>query len=120
MLVWTGPMLAWGIGGFAIGTLLASRVVGWVVAISEARRSAKTAGASSTPLATVLLLHSGPWLLVATLVGGFLALTKSDAEGWIWFFSGVVVAPLVLIPAAILISRRNIKAGLRWRSGRWR
>jgi len=102
-------MVLAGLGGIILGMLLTSRVIGWLQAIAGAR-SATGGDTSSAPMVVVVLLHSGPWLLVATLVGGFLAFTKSDAEGWTWFFSGVVIAPLVLIPAAIVISRRNAKS----------
>ena len=100
-------MVLAGFGGVILGSLLTSRVIGWLQAIAEAR------GALASPNPSVVaaaVLHSGPWLLVATLAGGFFALTESGAEGWLWFFSGVVVAPLLLIPTAIVISRRNAKA----------
>ena len=100
----TVPLVLAGLGGIVLGMLLTSRLIGWVQAIVEARR---TTGGTSAPMIMVVLLHSGPWLLLATLVGGFFALSRSDAEGWTWFLSGVVIAPLVLIPAAIVISRRS-------------
>ena len=71
-------MLLAGFGGVVAGTLVTSRVIGW--------------------------------LLLATLIGGFLALSRSNADGWLWFFSGLALAPVVLIPVAVLISRRSNRA----------
>ncbi|HLX80954.1 MAG TPA: hypothetical protein VKS43_10250 [Burkholderiales bacterium] len=105
------PMLLAGLGGVFLGMLLTSRVLGWLQAIVEARSNAASPdGAPHTSMFMVALLHSGPWLLMTTVAGGVIAFTKSNAEGWVWFFSGVVITPIVLVPAAVLVSRRKAKS----------
>lgn len=101
------PLVLAGVGGIFLGMLLTARVLSWLQAIVEARKAGAEDSSSRTPLIAVVLLHSGPWLLAITFFGAYYAVTRNDGEGWIWFFSGVVVAPLALIPTAILISRRN-------------
>jgi len=104
------PFVLAGVGGIFLGMLVTARVLSWIQAMVEARKAAVSKESSSrTALVVVVLLHSGPWLLGITFFGAYYALTRNDGEGWVWFFSGIVVAPLVLIPTAILISRRNEK-----------
>jgi len=105
------PMVLAGFGGVILGGLLTSRVLSWLQMIIETRSAAQVAGHSSlAPMLAAILLHSGPWLLTGTLVFGYFAFSRSGAEGWTWFFSGVVIAPLLLIPSAIVISRRDAKS----------
>ena len=101
------PMVLAGFGGVVLGSLLTSSAIGWLQVVAEVKAAGVTARSS---VAAAIVLHSGPWLFVATLLGAFFALTNTDAEGWRWFFAGVVMAPLVLIPTAIVISRRNAKS----------
>jgi biotin transporter BioY len=108
------PAFLAGFGGFFLGMLLASRVIGWLQAIIEARKAthvnadAGTATHITLPLAAVL--HSGPWLLGGTMWWAYFVLAKPHSAEWVWFFSGIVVAPLVLVPTAIVISLRKKNA----------
>jgi len=110
------PSFLAGIGGFFLGMLLTSRVIGWLQAIVEARKAANANADADTvrpsrislPLAAVL--HSGPWLLGGTMWWAYFVLTKPHAAEWVWFFSGIAAAPLVLVPTAIVISLRKKNA----------
>ena len=81
--------------GFFLGTLLVSRVGGWVQVIASSR----------SPV--VLVLHSGPWPLAATIYAAYFLLRSAHAPAWEWFFAGVGAAPIVWTPILIFLARRR-------------
>ena len=88
------PFLA-SIPGLLLGTLLVSRVGSWV----------QTMAIDRTPIA--VLLHSGPWLLAATIYSAWYLLRSPHTPAWDWFFGGGGAAILIWIPALIFLARRR-------------
>jgi hypothetical protein len=84
--------------GFLVGTLLVSRVGSWVETIVK-HRSALAA-----------ILHSGPWLLGATIYASYYLLRSPHAPAWDWFFAGVAAAPLAWAPILVFLARRRKKS----------
>ena len=90
-----------GYGGLVTGLLIMSRTAHWISAIYQAVASGRGSSTrTALGLTAVLLLHSGPWLLVAAAIFAYAILPSPHHAEWIWFFSGVLAAPLV--NAAIL------------------
>ena len=88
------PVLAALLGLF-VGTLLVSRVGRWVETMVKHRS------------AVAAVLHSGPWLLGATIYAAYYLLRAPHAPAWDWFFAGIGAAPILWIPILILLARRR-------------
>jgi hypothetical protein len=88
------PVLAALLGLF-VGTLLVSRVGSWVETMVKHRS------------AVAAVLHSGPWLLGATIYAAYYLLRAPHAPAWDWFFAGIGAAPILWIPILILLARRR-------------
>ena len=91
------PVLA-ALPGLFVGTLLVSRVGSWVETIVK-HRSALAA-----------ILHSGPWLLGATIYAAYYLLRSPHAPAWDGFFAGVAAAPLAWAPILVFLARRRKKS----------
>jgi peptidoglycan/LPS O-acetylase OafA/YrhL len=93
--------------GVMLGLTVFSRLLAWIASIVEAAR-----GRRAWPLTAAALLHSGPWLLAATLSLAYYTLPESQPwSWWWWFFGGVLAAPFIVLPVVILAMRRK-KAGI--------
>jgi len=57
--------------------------------------------------AVAAVLHSGPWLLGATIYAAYYLLRAPHAPAWDWFFAGIGAAPILWIPILILLARRR-------------
>jgi hypothetical protein len=90
--------------GFFFGTFIVTRVGYWLVAIVSTLRQHRTdaEGEAATSkvgrLPATLFLHSGPWLLAATLYWAYYMLSRPYSSGWLWFFGGVAAAPILWMP----------------------
>ena len=88
-------------GGLVIGLLVMARTAYWFSAVGQAVASGRgSSGRTALGLMAVLLLHSGPWFIVGTAIFAYVVLSSLHRSDWVWFFSGVLAAPL--INAAIL------------------
>lgn len=86
-------------GGFIfVGALLTSRVGSWVQAVWLGLKANRETGVPFSPL--ILVLHSGPWLLLGLLYFSFRLLTGHYAAAWYWLLAGIYLAPVVLLPWA--------------------
>jgi hypothetical protein len=90
------PFLA-ALPGLLVGTLLVSRVGSWVETIVKHRN------------AVAAILHSGPWLLGATIYATYYLLRSPHAPAWDWFFAGVGAAPILWTPILIFLALRRRK-----------
>lgn len=81
--------------GFLAGTLLVSRVGSWVQVLVSDRHP------------VVFILHSGPWLLAATIYAAYYLLGSPHAPAWNWFFGAVGATTLLWIPILIFLARRR-------------
>jgi hypothetical protein len=81
--------------GFFAGTLLVSRVGSWVQVLVSDRHP------------VVFILHSGPWLLAATIYAAYYLLRPPHAPAWDWFFGAVGVTTLLWIPILIFLAHRK-------------
>jgi len=81
--------------GFLVGTLLVSRVGSWVETMVKHRG------------AVAAVLHSGPWLLAATIYAAYYLLRSPHAPAWAWFFGAVGATTLLWGPILIFLARRK-------------
>jgi len=92
--------------GFFLGTLLFSRVCGWIQAIASALHSRRSeADAPIIPL--VIFLNSGPWLLATVVYWSYHVLSEPHAPAWEWFFGGVLAAMPVWVAISIYLYWRS-------------
>jgi hypothetical protein len=102
------PSLLSGVAGFFLGMILTSRVVAWLQMLEVSLKSNPESRSRSLFMTGVL--HSGPWFLLGTVWAAYFVLSKPYSNEWLAFFVGIAIAPLVLIPTAIVISLRKKKA----------
>ena len=90
--------------GIIFGTLVVSRVGHWLVGVVASisrlrkREDSQVSNPSVWTLMAPIALHSGPWLLAATLSLAHFVLSNPHTSGWSWFFGGVAAAPMLWAP----------------------
>jgi hypothetical protein len=74
----------------------------------KVQREGLTAGSTinSVPVLMAVLLHSGPWLLAATVYWAYHVLRGPTVLAWAWFFGGVASAIPVWIAFTIYLHLR--------------
>lgn len=93
--------------GLLIGLLVWSRTVWWVHFVWVATRDRQSGVVPRLSLAIPAVLHSGPWLLAATIALAAYILMKPHSPGWNWFFGGMLATPLVIAFNVSLVLRRR-------------
>lgn len=98
-------------GGFMVGLTIWPRVVRWLhslsIVIQERRRD--PTHRSRWRLLSVVVLHSGPWMLVILIAMAILVLPSPHAAGWNAFFYGFLVGIIFMALAAIWLVRKVLK-----------
>jgi hypothetical protein len=90
--------------GIILGTLIVSRVGFWLHTVIDSvkrlrmREDSRGLDPSAGNLLAPILLHSGPRLLAATLYWAYYSLANSPTPGWLWFFGGIAIAPILWAP----------------------
>jgi hypothetical protein len=93
--------------GFYIGLLVWTSTVRWIYSIWQVVTERSDAGPSKViPGASVLLLHSGPWLLFAAGLFAYYILSKPHEPWWFWFFVGSLFAPALAALRVAMVMRR--------------
>ena len=98
-IVFVAPIL-----GLLLGTLMITKVGYWLATMVTLVRRHRSSERGDGPISSVggllgpVLIHSGPWLLAATVCWAYYVLTAPHAAGWSWFFAGVAAAPILWAP----------------------
>jgi hypothetical protein len=99
------------LGGIFVGLQVWSRSVRWVHSVWLAAKSrGDNANSVSLDLPMVLFLHSGPWLLAAFVAFTVYIFSTPHQSGWVWFFGGVFVTPLLIGLNVLWYFQRKRKA----------
>jgi len=70
--------------GFNMGLLIWSSTIRWIYSIWQvAKQRSDTDQAELVPWVSVLLLHSGPWLVVAAAAFVYYILSKPHEPWWV-------------------------------------
>ena len=96
--------------GVLAGMLLFSMAGRWIVTLASAvnaYRADVDKRSGLWGLITSGLLHSGPWALAIAAYLSYYVLSQPHAAWWVWFFSGVCVAPIFVALAFIGTARRR-------------
>jgi hypothetical protein len=103
------PGICFAFFGLFMGMLVWSRALRWIhtlwIAI-KARRSGNSTEAPASSFVVLAFLHSGPWLLAATIAFAWVILSRPHQSGWPWFFGGMLIAPLYVAITVWLVLRR--------------
>jgi phosphotransferase system glucose/maltose/N-acetylglucosamine-specific IIC component len=82
--------------GFYMGLLVWTSTIRWIYSIWQVATERSAAGQGKfLPGASVLLLHSGPWLLIAAAAFAYYILSRPHEPWWFWFFVGSLFAPVL-------------------------
>ena len=96
--------------GLFFGLLVWNRAARWAISIYQAFKGKDAQ--STAGLASLALLHSGPWLLAAAALFSYYVLSNPHSPMWHWFFGGALGAPVVIavLVATVLQKQRKAKA----------
>lgn len=100
-----------GFGGFMVGLTIWPRVVRWIhslwTVIQEGRRD--PAHRSRWRLFTVVVFHSGPWMLAVLIGLAVLILPSPHAYGWNAFFYGFLAGIILMGLMSALLVRKVLR-----------
>ena len=91
-----------GMVGFLIGNLLFARVVSWLAAIYEVTKDPNEKSRASR-FASVTLLSSGPWFVVAAGVFAYYIRASSWA---VWIYVGAITAIAFFSSLSLYLTRK--------------
>ena len=99
------PIAFW---GFLVGSLVWSRAARWITSLWSGIKAHRSNPEVTTTLSLVALalLHSGPWLSVATIALACVIFSRPHSDLWMWFFGGMLSTPFILVATFIVIRRR--------------
>jgi len=97
------------IGGCFFGILLLTRVLRWIQAIQLALKPRSEAAHSAIAFPLVLLLHSGPYILIIAVAATYHILSNPHRPEWIVFFLTVLASQVALIAYSFVLIRRHRK-----------
>lgn len=98
--------------GFFLGALIWSRVVRWIYSIVTVNKEQQRdpTHRSKWRFVPVILLHSGPWTLIAFVGLAVYILPRPHDPAWEGFFWGALAALIFMVFNMVLVLRRFRKA----------
>ncbi len=95
--------------GVLLGLILWTRVAAWTIgAMSLRKEGAKMATVDESSAKKILYPMVGWWWLIVGSILAYLVIrsTPDGRFGWIWFFAGMALTPLLVLTNFFFVARR--------------